>query len=63
VPEEHYVPEEQITQFNSNTSIDASTYSALTDRKISEATARQYGVKVITSRDGTIFQHKYPYYD
>ena len=57
------MPDKQTTQFTSNTSVDASTYSALTDRKISEATARKYGVKVVTSTDGTIFQHKYPYYD
>ena len=40
-----------------------STYSALTDRKISEKTARKYGVKVIQSGNGAVSKHLYPYYD
>ncbi len=53
----------QFTKTTSTVSSDVSTYSALTDRKISEKTARKYGVKVVTSTDGTIFKHLYPYYD
>lgn len=34
----------------------------LTDRKISLATARKYGVKATTKSDGSIETHSYPYY-
>ena len=35
-------------------------YSALTDRRISEATAKKYGVKCVLSSNGDIVQHLYP---
>ena len=38
-------------------------FVALTDRRISEATARKYGVKSILSSSGDIVQHIYPYYN
>lgn len=38
-------------------------YVALTDRRISEATARKYGVKSILSSNGEIVQHLYPYFN
>ena len=38
-------------------------YSALTDRRISEATAKKYGVKCVLSSNGDIVQHLYPYYN
>ena len=43
---------------------DASKYvfGALTDRDISEDTARKYGVKVVYNHEGKIAEHMYPYY-
>ena len=38
-------------------------YSALTDRRISEATAKKYGVKCVLSSTGDIVQHLYPYFN
>tara|TARA_R110002096_G_scaffold183442_1_gene361413 strand:- start:3117 stop:4766 length:1650 start_codon:yes stop_codon:yes gene_type:complete len=38
-------------------------YTALTDRRISEATAKKYGVKCVLSSNGDIAQHLYPYYN
>jgi len=38
-------------------------FVALTDRRISEATARKYGVKSILTSNGEIVQHIYPYYN
>jgi len=38
-------------------------YSALTDRRISEATAKKYGVKCVLSANGDIVQHLYPYFN
>ena len=38
-------------------------YVALTDRRISEATARKYGVKSVLSSKGEIVQHHYPFYN
>ena len=38
-------------------------YSALIDRRISEATAKKYGVKCVLSSNGEIVQHLYPYYN
>jgi twinkle protein len=39
------------------------TYAALTDRRISEDTARKYGVKVVHGMDGKPREHQYPYYN
>jgi twinkle protein len=43
---------------------DASKYvfGALTDRGISEDTARKYGVKVVYNHEGKVAEHMYPYY-
>ena len=43
---------------------DASKYvfGALTDRDISEDTARKYGVKVVYNHEGKVAEHMYPYY-
>tara|TARA_Y100000361_G_scaffold137668_1_gene139273 strand:- start:1126 stop:2778 length:1653 start_codon:yes stop_codon:yes gene_type:complete len=39
------------------------TYGSLTDRNISEATAKKYGVRVVYNSDGSIAEHVYPYYN
>ena len=39
------------------------TYAALTDRRISEDTAKKYGVKVGQGMDGTPREHQCPYYN
>ena len=38
-------------------------YGALTDRNISEATARKFGVKVIKDNNGQVKQHIYPFHN
>jgi len=40
-----------------------STFSALSNRNISETTAKKYGVKVVNGLDGKPIQHHYPYYN
>lgn len=45
------------------TALHGGDYVALTDRRISEATARKYGVKSVLSSNGEIVQHHYPYYN
>tara|TARA_Y100001963_G_scaffold61604_1_gene86041 strand:+ start:1333 stop:2985 length:1653 start_codon:yes stop_codon:yes gene_type:complete len=45
------------------TNLHGGDYVALTDRRISEATARKYGVKSVLSSNGDIVQHHYPYYN
>jgi len=37
-------------------------FGALTDRSISEDTARKYGVKVVYNHEGRVVEHMYPYY-
>ena len=39
------------------------SYAALTDRRISEDTAKKYGVKVVHGADGKPIEHHYPYYN
>ena len=39
------------------------TFSALTDRRISEDTAKKYGVRVVHGVEGKIVEHHYPYYN
>jgi len=39
------------------------SYAALTDRRISEETAKKYGVKVVHGSDGKPLEHHYPYYN
>ena len=41
----------------------AGEFLALSDRGISLATARKYGVKSITNNNGEIVKHFYPYYN
>jgi|TARA_R110000765_G_scaffold426325_1_gene541580 twinkle protein len=41
----------------------ASTYSALSDRRISEETAKKYGVTVVNGVDGKPIEHHYPYFN
>ena len=45
------------------TALHGGDYVALTDRRISEATARKYGVKSVLSSNGEIVQHHYPFYN
>ena len=40
----------------------AGIYGALTDRGISEATAKKYGVRIRTNSQGKVIQHAYPYF-
>ena len=44
------------------TKIEGDVFSSLDDRKISEDTARKYGVTVVFNTQGKIVQHLYPYY-
>jgi twinkle protein len=58
----------QITELSTSkaklNSDSTSIYSPLSDRKISEKTAREYGVKLVfSSLDGSISEHSYPYYN
>ena len=39
------------------------SYAALTDRRISEETAKKYGVKVVHGSAGKPIEHHYPYYN
>ena len=45
------------------TALHGGDYVALTDRRISEATAKKYGVKSVLSSNGEIVQHHYPFYN
>ena len=51
---------------NTNTvaplNVDGGVYGPLSDRGISENTAKKYGVKVIHNRVGGLAQHHYPYF-
>ena len=46
-----------------STNLHGGDFVALTDRRISEATAKKYGVKSILSSNGDIVQHLYPYFN
>jgi len=43
--------------------VDEGKFSALTDRKISQATATKYGVKCVHDLKGNVSKHLYPYYN
>ncbi len=43
--------------------VDEGKFSALTDRKISQATATKYGVKCVHDLQGNIVKHFYPFYN
>ena len=45
------------------TALHGGDYVALTDRRISEATAKKYGVKSVLSSNGEIVQHHFPFYN
>jgi twinkle protein len=51
-----------IAPISSRQSMDDGEYYALTDRGISLATAKKYGVKSIKNSKGKIVEHAYPYY-
>jgi twinkle protein len=43
--------------------VDEGTFSALTDRKISQGTAKKYGVKCVHDLQGNVVKHFYPYFN
>ena len=47
---------------NNSMNTNEGSFKDLTDRKISLATARKYGVKATSKPDGSIETHSYPYY-
>jgi len=51
-----------INKSNKQTII-TSSFGALSDRKISEATAKKFNVTITPSLDGSVYQHHYPYYN
>ena len=52
-----------IKTYRNNSMNDAEgEFIALTDRGISENTAKKYGVKAVTNYEGKIIKHLYPYY-
>ena len=55
----------ETTQKPTNTFLESYTgiYGELTDRGISEETAKKFGVRVIKNRNGDITQHIYPYFN
>lgn len=62
------VPTTKVSDFKTyqrnsmNTTVNDGEFADLTDRGISVATARKYGVKVSKNSDGSIAKHHYPYY-
>ena len=56
------VVEDFVTHKNNSMNNNEGSFIDLTDRKISLATARKYGVKATTKPDGSIETHSYPYY-
>jgi len=60
------LPENNIKEFkvhkNNSTNHVEGNFVALTDRGISLETAKKYNVKAVTSADGKILKHFYPYY-
>lgn len=53
---------DNVTPISSRQSMDDGEYYALTDRGISLATAKKYGVKSTKNSKGEIVEHVYPYY-
>ena len=51
------------TAFKQPDTIDTGTFSALTDRRISQETAKKYSVKVVHDLQGKVTKHMYPYYN
>ena len=56
------VVEDFVAHKNNSMNNNEGSFVDLTDRKISLATARKYGVKATTKPDGSIETHSYPYY-
>ena len=56
------VVEDFVSHKNNSMNNNEGSFVDLTDRKISLATARKYGVKATTKPDGSIETHSYPYY-
>ena len=55
--------ETQTTQQKQPDSVLEGNFMALTDRKISQATAQKYGVKAVQDLKGQVVKHLYPYYN
>lgn len=55
--------EPQTTQQKQPDSVIEGNFIALTDRKISQATAQKYGVKAVQDLKGQVVKHLYPYYN
>ena len=55
--------EPQTTQQKQPDSVIEGNFMALTDRKISQATAQKYGVKAVQDLKGQVVKHLYPYYN
>jgi twinkle protein len=51
------------TSFKQPENINEGNFSALTDRRISQATAQKYGVKVVHDLQGNVIKHMYPYFN
>ena len=49
--------------FKQPDNVSVGSFSALTDRKISQATAQKYGVKVVHDLQGNVVKHMYPFYN
>mgnify|MGYP001296865019 CR=1 FL=1 len=60
--EEASKPVDIQTYRNNNMNLAEGEFIALQDRGISLNTAKQYGVKCVTDRNGNIVKHLYPYY-
>tara|TARA_R110002049_G_scaffold231400_2_gene403800 strand:+ start:8133 stop:9776 length:1644 start_codon:yes stop_codon:yes gene_type:complete len=56
------VVEDFVSHKNNSMNNNEGSFVDLTDRKISLATARKYGVKATTKPDGSVETHSYPYY-
>ena len=55
--------EPQTTQQKQPDSLLEGNFIALTDRQISQATAKKYGVKAVQDLKGQVVKHLYPYYN
>ena len=53
----------QTTQTKQPDNVTEGSFIALTDRKISQATAQKFGVKAVQDLKGQVIKHFYPYYN
>jgi len=51
------------TAFKQPHTVEGATYSALTDRRISQATAKKYSVQAVHDLQGKVIKHLYPYFN